>query len=65
MYKNLLKTRLEKNTDLLFNIYTLAYALHDDIDQEIPYEAKDIVRLLRYVKKLEMVLEEPVRREAI
>ena len=40
-----LKERLRQNKDILYDIYTLAYALHDDIEQELPFRDKDIYKL--------------------
>lgn len=45
---NKLKERLCQNKDILYDIYTLAYALHDNIEQKIPFKDKDVYRLQKH-----------------
>lgn len=46
-----LKERLCQNNDILYDIYTLAYALHDNIEQKIPFKDKDVYRLGKHFNR--------------
>lgn len=56
-----LKERLRQNKDILYDICTLAYALHDNIEQEIPFRDRDIYRLGKHFNRFwSKIICEPV-----
>nr|DAK26828.1 MAG TPA: hypothetical protein [Caudoviricetes sp.] len=60
-----LKERLRQNKDILYDIYTLAYALHDNIEQELPFRDRDIYRLGKHFNHFwSKIICEPISNEA-